>query len=506
MTARNEHLADRHNEDLTSSGRHAARGMAWVSIALVFAQALSLLSQIVLGSILPVEAYAVFGLAASALALVAGFQNPAVSKILIHDYSRFQDLVPQYSAFAFQFGLIGMVVLLVIGFAFEAIYPAQLQLFWVIALSSLIIPIAPLNTIRVASLSTQYRFREINVNDMQRSLFYYAILILVALAGAGVYSIALAMLAGTIVQYFLLRRRTLDLDIRFQLPPREFAAILRKHWIVIATAFLVVLSMRSDQLALGRLIDPRTLGFYTFGFLIVTSVTIPVSAGINQVFLPVFARLKSAPNLLRRETIRLSGAVVMLGAAICVVLVGTSASLTHVLWGGKWDGAQVVITVLSLAMPFRFLATIAAAGLEARGLWNQRAALLGFETVFLLFAAAIGAHFGGLFGAIVGAAIQRLVSGLMGFGVLAHQIQLSSSEVLGRALRLYLPFVLSVVLLFLFDPVRHGHDDGFWALIRAFGETAVALALYLLLALGLNRDLAGTVARVIQARMKTATP
>jgi len=102
--------------------------MAWVSIALIFAQALSLLSQIVLGSILPVEAYAVFGLAASALALVAGFQNPGVSKVLIQDHARFQELVPRYSAFAFQFGLIGMIVLIMIGFAFEAIYPAQLEL------------------------------------------------------------------------------------------------------------------------------------------------------------------------------------------------------------------------------------------------------------------------------------------------------------------------------------------------------------------------------------------
>jgi len=506
LTAQNEQIADSHNEDLASSGRHAARGMAWVSIALIFAQALSLLSQIVLGSILPVEAYAVFGLAASALALVAGFQNPGVSKVLIQDHARFQELVPRYSAFAFQFGLIGMIVLIMIGFAFEAIYPAQLELFWVIVLSSLIIPITPLNTIRVASLSTHYRFREINVNDMQRSLFYYVILILLALAGAGVYSIALAMLAGTIMQYFLLRRRTLDLEIRFRLAPQEFAAILRKHWIVIATAFLVALSMRSDQLALGRLIDPRILGFYTFGFLIVTNVTIPVSAGINQVFLPVFSRLKSAPSLLRRETMRLSGAIVMLGAAICVVLVGTSASLTHLLWAGKWDGAQVVINVLSLAMPFRFLATIAAAGLEARGLWNQRAALLGFETVFLLLAAAIGAHFGGIFGAIVGAAFQRLVSGFMGFGILAYQIQISASEVFGRALRLYLPFVISVALLFLFDPVRHGQDDGFRALILAFGETAIALALYLLLSLGLNRDLAGTLSRLIRTRLKMAKP
>jgi len=77
---------------------------------------------------------------------------------------------------------------------------------------------------------------------------------------------------------------------------------------------------------------------------------------------------------------------------------------------------------------------------------------------------------------------------------------------LAGSLRLYLPFVISVALLFLFDPVRHGQDDGFRALILAFGETAIALALYLLLSLGLNRDLAGTLSRLIRTRLKMAKP
>jgi len=38
---------------------------------------------------------------------------------------------------------------------------------------------------------------------------------------------------------------------------------------------------------------------------------------------------------------RLSGAIVMLGAAICVVLVGTSASLTHLLWAGNGMGRKL---------------------------------------------------------------------------------------------------------------------------------------------------------------------
>jgi O-antigen/teichoic acid export membrane protein len=409
--------------------------------------------------------------------------------------------VPSYSAFAFQLGLIGAAVLLVIGLVFQSLYPIHPGLFRVIALTSLTIPAIPMIAVMTAALGLRYRFRDINVAEMQRALVYYLVLVAVALAGAEIYTIALASLAGTALQFVLLRRLTRDVDIRFLLPARQFLAILRElRWIILA-AFLAGLAMRSDQLALARLIDPTQLGFYTFGFLLVISVTIPVSAGINQVFLPVFSRLQADQQVLRREVMRFTTATVMLGALLCLALIGVNAAVVHLLWGGKWDGAQQVITVLALATPFRFLATISAAGLESYGRWGLRNTLLAFETLLLFVGAALGAHLAGLAGAIVATGLQRVISGIIGFGFLAREARIDPWDVLGRALRIYLPFGLATALLFGLDPARHGAAGGLGELGLVALETLAAMALYLGLSLWWNREIGATLWAVVRARL-----
>ena len=62
---------------------YASKGMIWVLSATVFSKSLSFFSQIFLAYLLAVETYAIFGMAATAVALVAGFQNSSVAKAII---------------------------------------------------------------------------------------------------------------------------------------------------------------------------------------------------------------------------------------------------------------------------------------------------------------------------------------------------------------------------------------------------------------------------------------
>lgn len=481
----------------TSLARSASMGMVWVTIALAFAKGLSFFSQIVLGYALSVETYALFGLAMSCVALIAGFQSPSVSKALIQNTDRFEELFPSYSAFAFQFGLVGSLVLVLLAVMFQQFYDMP-HLFAVLCVTALAVPFLASNTTLNAGLSVELRFRDMNVIEIKRSFLYYCVLICAALLGAEGFTMAIALVSGALVAHVMFRRYNVVQPRYFTLDVKTFLDIfVTLRWVLLA-AFLTALAMRSDYFVLGKMLSVEQVGFYSFGFMVMTSLTIPVSTGITQVLLPVFARLQGDMDRLREEIVRFSSAITILGGAICLVILGLGAVLVHLIWGGKWDGAQFVICGLALAMPFRFLATMSGTGLEALGCWRLRNGLLLFEALLLAGCAALGASLGGMEGALIGVIGQRILSGFMGFAFLAHKIDQPGG---GRALllRLYTPFVIAAAVLFALSPARHGADA---ALGLALIETLGAVLVFGGLSYWWNRTFVVTAAGLILSRVR----
>lgn len=481
-----------------SLARSASMGMVWVTIALGFAKVLSFLSQIVLGYALSVETYALFGLAMACVSLIAGFQSPSVSKALIQNTDRFEELFPSYSAFAFQFGLVGSLVLVLLAVMFQQIYDMP-HLFAVLCVTSVAVPFLASNTTLNAGLSVKLRFRDMNVIEIKRSFLYYGVLICAALLGAEGFTMAIALISGVLVAHVMLRRHNTVRPRYFTPDVKTFFDIfVTLRWVLLA-AFLTALAMRSDYFVLGKMLSMEQIGFYSFGFMLMTSLTIPVSVGITQVLLPVFARLQGEMDRLREEVLRFSSAITILGGVICIVILGLGSVLVHLIWGGKWDGAQFVICVLSLAMPFRFLATMSGTGLEALGCWRLRNGLLVFEALLLAGCAALGASLGGMEGAIIGVIGQRILSGFMGFAFLARKIDQPGSKTALLLLRLYAPFVIASMLLFALSPARHGNNA---EIGLAMIETLVALLVFGSLSYWWNREFLLTAGGLILSRVR----
>jgi len=480
-----------------SLARSASMGMVWVTIALVFAKALSFLSQIVLGYALSVETYALFGIAMTCVALIAGFQSPSVSKALIQNRDRFEELFPDYSAFAFQLGCLGSIVLVFLAAVFQHIYEVP-NLFAVLVVTSLSVPFIASNTTLNAGLSTKLRFRDLNIIEIKRSFLYYGVLVTAALLGFEGFTMAIALLCGALAAHVMLRRQN-TVRPSYTLPDfKTFITLfVTLRWVLLA-AFLTALAMRSDFLVLGKVLTLEQIGYYSFGFMLMTSLTIPISTGITQVLLPIFAQLQHETDRMRKEVLRFSAAITILGSFICIVILGMGSVLVHLIWGGKWDGAQFLISVLALAMPFRFLATMSGVGLEALGLWRIRNGLLIFEAALLAASAALGAHLGGLDGAIIGVIGQRIASGLIGFAFLAQCIAQPFGKLAVLMLRLFTPFLASCVLLLILSPERHGLDG---LLAASIFETLGTLLVFGFLSYWLNKPFMVSAAGLIMSKL-----
>lgn len=465
--------------------RTAAAGMLWVSIALVFAKALSFFSQIVLGKLLSVETYALFGIAMASQSLIAGFYNPSVSKALIQNQQQFKELFPSYSAFAFQFGLLGGMLLIVIGLGLQWFYGVP-NLLSVLCVTSLAIPLLASNTTLSASLSASLRFRLLNILQIKESFVYYIALISAAILGAEVFTVAIATVIGALCAHMLLSYYANIKPCYFKFKFQSFFGLFKRLRWVLLTPFLTALAMRSEYFIIGKIFSLKQIGYYNFAFMLITSITIPFSAGITQVLLPVFSRLKGHLDLLRAEVIRFSLSIVIMGEIVCIFILGLGPILVHLVWEGKWDGAQFLICALAIAMPFRFLATMSATGFEALGHWRLNNFLLSIEAVTLITFVALGASLAGMDGAIIGVITQRVLSGLMGFIFLSRKIDKVDVEMALALLKLYIPFVASSALLFALSATRHGANSSITSLWLASAETLSALLLFFVLSFSLN--------------------
>lgn len=481
------------------SGRVAFGGMAWTAAALIFSKALSFVSQIALGYLLAVETYAIFALVTTAMIFVSGFQNSGVSKALIQQQERLEELLPEYSAFALWMGLIGLVLLLVTGAVFQSLYDVP-GLFTIILVQAISLPLIALSTILIAVLSARLAFRTTNLIEMRRSLAYYAVLIGGAALGTAGFTMALALVTASAWHVAMLARAAAPFRIGMRLSFGRFRALARQLRWIIVSAFLFALGMNGDYLVLGKMLQSQELGYYFFGFMLITNVTILLASGINQTLLPVFSRLKNDLPALQRQVLMSSGAITLMACMLSICLIGFGAVIVHLIWGGKWDGAIVVVLSVAAIQPVRLTATMGGVVLEAQGAWSLRLGTLVFDGALILVCSAVGAWLGGLYGAAIAVAVQRAATGLVTFPLGVRRIGIGWPRIVTFWLRCLGPYVLVVAALFLLAPDRYANAET-WAIVgRAALETAGALAVFLVTNMVFNHDLLRAMAGVIRSR------
>jgi PST family polysaccharide transporter len=258
--------------------------------------------------------------------------------------------------------------------------------------------------------------------------------------------------------------------------------------------------MNVDYLILGMFLPSSDLGYYFFGFVLVANVTGLLATGISQTLLPILSRISHDSREVSRQFFRISGAISILAGILCIGLIGLGPLGVHWVWGGKWDGAHFVILCIAAILPVRLLATVARVGLEARGKWLLCATLLMIEALILGVCAWFGAVWGGLQGAAVAVAVQRAFSGLVAFPIFSHLLGVKPRRTLEFILRLLGPYGAAIGLLLLLSPSRHGESYELEVVLHASVETALAMAIFVVGAFVLNKNLLKAMVGLVVAR------
>jgi PST family polysaccharide transporter len=215
-----------------------------------------------------------------------------------------------------------------------------------------VIPVLALNFLVQALGATHDSLARIGLDYRTRTIAEMGDVILrgtagiaLALAGAGVWSLVLGYLIGSIVRVAVLwwkvpwrpRLRWSTLHLRDLV---AFGGVLML--VDIASAF----SHNMDYLFVGRVLGSEQLGLYTIGFRLPELIIINLAIVAGDVLFPAYASLD--PARLREGFLVSLRAIALLVFPVCAMLVVLARPLVLVLFGDQWEPSIEVMRILAI--------------------------------------------------------------------------------------------------------------------------------------------------------------
>lgn len=230
-----------------------------------------------------------------------------------------------------------------------------------------LLPLGALVTVPNALLSQRLDFRGRAIAELVVSISSGLLALWLAWRGFGVWSLVWQALAGALLRAVLLWWIS-GWRPQGRFDKVAFAQLFRfGGWLLLANAMNVA-SLRLQSLLIGKWFDARTLGFYTMAQDTQQAPAQFMSALLNRVGLPMFAKVsKQQPEQLA-NTLRLALRLSMFVFAPCMLGIAVMAApLVMTLYGPQWEEVAPILSILALAALFWPLHVLNLAALNALG-------------------------------------------------------------------------------------------------------------------------------------------
>ena len=345
--------------------QRVARGVTWTLIDSWGAQLLGLVIFAILANLLLPEDFGLVALAAVFVAFAQLLVDQGLGDALIQR----PRVTRSEMDTAFWVAVVTGVLLTVIGII--AAWPiaavlGEPRLVPIIQTLSLSFVLAALNSIQIALLRREMRFRSLAVRRI------------VAVGGGGAVGVAIAVVDPS--PWALVGQQLASAAISvltlwtvspwrpgFQISRADFRSLFSFGMHVVAGDVLVFLSRNVDRLLIGAFLGPVWLGFYAVGYRVLDTTQQLLASFARRLGYPVFARLQTDVTRLRAAYARVSRAtsVLILPGYIGLALVAPEAIV--VLFGARWAESGLVAAVLFLIGPALTIQLFSGAVLNAVG-------------------------------------------------------------------------------------------------------------------------------------------
>jgi O-antigen/teichoic acid export membrane protein len=229
--------------------------------------------------------------------------------------------------------------------------PRLAPILYVMALQFLV---APLGMIPEVLLQRKLEYKKRSLIEMSSAIVASVVTLLLALSGAGVWSLVLGNLAGV-------AWRTVTVNIAAPFPHFPLFSLAGMRSLlgfgstVVMSRCLWTLYMQMDVMIIGRVLGGKALGIYSVAMHLASLPVQRVTAILNQVAFPALARFQEERELIRRQLLKVFSLLSLAAFPVSWGMSATANEIVLVLLGENWQEAIFPLRALTLIMPFRTL-------------------------------------------------------------------------------------------------------------------------------------------------------
>jgi O-antigen/teichoic acid export membrane protein len=268
--------------------------------------------------------------------------------------------------------------------------------------------------------------------EIATALFAAAITVITAVEGLGAFSLVLGKIAGAVLTagvFGVIGWRRWRPRLHFA--RRDLKGYLSFGLYQMGQSTLVFLTGQIDQLYVGIVLGPVSLGYYAFAWNLVLQPMMKLNYVLTRVAFPLFAKVQFDGERLQRGYLNLLWLLVSINAPILIGCAATAPLLVPIIFGSKWLPAVAIVQILAFACLFISMMNPVDSLMLAKGRTD-----LGFVWRFwLLFPELLGICAGGRVGGLIGVAFAKLLLNMVYW---AAQYQFVVRAMIGPCLKLYL--------------------------------------------------------------------
>lgn len=381
----------------------------WAAVAQASRVAGQLVSLAVLSRLLPPSDYGVMAMAGVVTALAGMLRDMGTGAAIIQR----KELTAELTATVFWMNMaLGTVLGLALCLGSGALgsFFREPKLQGVLLLLAVTFPLGSVTTVHQAIIERRSGFKTLAMLEVVNQVAGVLLAVVAALAGAGVYSLAVPTLSTTLISsIWLWKASGWRPSLRWS--KTEFRGIWGFSGNLTAFQFILYFARNADSMIIGRMLGSAPLGIYSMAYKLMLFPVQNLTWVVGRVLLPRMSQLQDEPDRVRDLYFKALGAVVTLSAPAMAGLWALREPFVAVAFGPRWGEVPELLAWLAPVGLLQSMTSTVGTVFVAAGRTQTLFRLGLANTAVIVIAFVIGAQLGLVYVAI-GYAIAHVVNGV----------------------------------------------------------------------------------------------
>ena len=374
--------------------KEAVRGTRWSALSMVVGLFLRMGAFAVLARVLDPAVFGVMSMLMVVVSIIKIFADMGMSGAFIH----YQEVTHEELSTFFWVNIISGFVLWIISFAISPLvalyYHMESLRFYLPLLGVSFILYAPGIEYRVL-LQKELRMKPISLIEIATESVTYAMIIVLALRGFGIFS----LIAGELFRAFFLSLLLFLYGKREWMPSFTFflpsmGRFFRFGAYQMGERTIRLVNQNLDYLIIGRYLGATPLGYYSLAYNIMLRPMQRVNPVITRVAFPALSKFQDDDATIKRYFLKMINLISFYSFPLYACLIAVAHPLVLTLYGPGWEPTARVLVPLSMLGMLYAIGNPMGSLLLAKGRADIGFWLNFYQTFVLIFALRVGSFWG----------------------------------------------------------------------------------------------------------------